>query len=542
MLRSCWKGKVGWQLAVGSWQLAVGSWQLTVGSWQLSLPMPDARCLMPEAGCPMPNYLLPITNLKMNSVWQQLTLANLPLSQWQNGSYLLNLAIGSLRSWRQSSWLMQWAEPLGFVLLALTFGLGPFVNNALVGVLMAAGAGFWVLLTVSDDRSIALTPIHLLVLLYWGISTVAAAMSPVKAAAFTGWTKLTLYLLFFALMARILRSARWRSWLIAVFLNVSLIVSFYGVRQWIDKVPPLATWNDPTSIQANVTRVYSFLGNPNLLGSYLLPAIALSAAALFVWKGWATRALAVTMLATNCACLRYTDSRGAWIGFVALLVVFLVLLWYWFSPLMPRFWRTWALPLGLGGLVGALILGVALVEPLRDRVASMFVGRGDSSNNFRISVWTAVIDMIRDRPILGIGPGNTAFNKVYPLYMKPRFTALSAYSVLLEIAVETGIIGLTCFLWLLTATVNQGLLQIKRLRDAQFSSYNLTEESPTVNSNQGFWLIGAIATLAGMMAHGLVDTVWYRPEVNMLWWLMVAIIASFYKSSQQQDADSTGGE
>ncbi len=469
----------------------------------------------------------------MNSVWQQLTLVNFPLSQWQSGSYLLNLAIGSLRSWRQSSWLMQWAEPLGFGLLALTFGMGPFVNNALVGVLMAAGAAFWVLLTISDDRAIVLTPIHLLVFLYWSISTVATAMSPVKAAAFVGWSKLTLFLMFFALMARILRDSRWRSWLIAIYLNVALIVSFYGVRQWIDQVPPLATWNDPTSTQANVTRVYSFLGNPNLLGSYLLPAIALSAAALFVWKGWGTKLLALTMLVVNLACLRYTDSRGAWIGFVALLVVFLVLLWYWYSPLMPKFWRTWALPLGLGGLAGALILGVALVEPLRDRVLSMFIGRGDSSNNFRINVWTAVIDMIRDRPILGIGPGNTAFNKVYPLYMKPRFTALSAYSVLLEIAVETGFIGLMCFLWLMTVTINQGLLQIKRWRDAQFNSSNSQEESPNLKSNQGFWLIGAIATLVGMMTHGFVDTVWYRPEVNMLWWLMVAIIASFYNNSQQ---------
>jgi hypothetical protein len=93
---------------------------------------------------PIPEYQLPITNLKieMNSVWQQLTLTNLPLLQWQSGSYLLNVAIGNARSWRQSSWLMQWAEPLGFVLLALTFGLGPFVNNALVGVLMAACAAF----------------------------------------------------------------------------------------------------------------------------------------------------------------------------------------------------------------------------------------------------------------------------------------------------------------------------------------------------------------------------------------------------------------
>jgi len=57
-------------------------------------------------------------------------------------------------------------------------------------------------------------------------------------------------------------------------------------------------------------------------------------------------------------------------------------------------------------------------------------------------------------------------------------------------------------------------------------------------------LIGAIATLVGMMAHGFVDTVWYRPEVNMLWWLMVAIIASFYSNWQQQQQDSalTEGE
>ena len=31
-----------------------------------------------------------------------------------------------------------------------------------------------------------------------------------------------------------------------------------------------------------------------------------------------------------------------------------------------------------------------------------------------------------------------------------------------------------------------------------------------------------------MIAHGLVDTVLYRPEVNTLWWLMFGMIASYY--------------
>jgi len=40
--------------------------------------------------------------------------------------------------------------------------------------------------------------------------------------------------------------------------------------------------------------------------------------------------------------------------------------------------------------------------------------------------------------------------------------------------------------------------------------------------------MGAIATLLGMLAHNVADTVWYRPEVNTLWWLMVALIAKLF--------------
>ena len=181
---------------------------------------------------------------------------------------------------------------------------------------------------------------------------------------------------------------------------------------------------------------------------------------------------------------------------------------------MPPFWRTWSLPIIVGGLIGILVLAVILIEPLRLRVFSIFADRQDSSNNFRRNVWDAVFEMIRDRPILGIGPGHNAFNKIYPLYQRPRYSALSAYSILLEIAVETGFIGLACFIWLLIVTFNTGYLQMRRLRQ--------------IGSIEGFWLIGAIASMVGMLAHGTVDTVWFRPEVNSLWWLIVALIASYW--------------
>ncbi|MBD1934816.1 MULTISPECIES: IctB family putative bicarbonate transporter [Cyanophyceae] len=462
---------------------------------------------------------------KYITVWQRFTMSNLPLYQWQSTSYLHRL-VGILRSWRQSSWLMQWEQAIGAVLVALVFVLAPFVSNVLIGVLMAAGAGFWALLTLSDDRgyvqgSPKVTPIHWLVLLYWGIATIATALSPEKEAAFKGWSKLTLYLLFFALMARVLRSPRLRSILITVYLHVALIVSVYGLRQWFFGAEALATWTDPTSPMSKTTRVYSYLGNPNLLAAYLLPAIALSLAAVFVWRGWVPKALALTMFVVNSVCLVLTFSRGGWIALIFLLGAFGMMVVFWWSIQMSPFWRTWSLPLLLGSSAVVLLLALLFVEPLRDRVFSMFSGRKDSSNNFRLNVWSAVKEMIRDYPILGIGPGNVVFNKIYPVYQLPRYNALSAYSIFLELLVETGFIGFTSFMWLLIVTFNQGWLQLTRLREVQ--------------RRDGFWLMAAIAAMLGLLGHGLVDTVWYRPEVNTLWWMMVALIASYYVVSPASD-------
>ncbi|MGQ4649367.1 IctB family putative bicarbonate transporter [Lyngbya aestuarii] len=457
----------------------------------------------------------------MNSVWQQFTLSNLPIYRWRGSSYLYRL-VGLLQSWRQGSWLLHWAEPMGALLLAILLALAPFVSTALIGVLLIACAGFWILLTLSDEREQPqVTPIHLLVLLYWSIATVATALSPVKAAARTGLVKLTLYLLLFALMARILRSSRLRSWVIGLFLHISLIVSVYGIRQWFFGAEALATWVDPTSDSVGLTRVYSYLGNPNLLAAYLIPAVALSLAAVFVWQRLLPKALAVTMFVVNSACLVLTYSRGGWIGFLICMFVFLVLLVYWYITKLPPAWRPWAMPALLGSCTLVVLLAVAFVEPLRLRVASIFVGREDSSNNFRLNVWSAVLEMIRDRPVIGIGPGNNAFNKIYPLYQQPRYTALSAYSVFLEILVETGLVGFLCFLWLMIVTLNQGVRQLKRLRD--------------LGNQNGFWLIAAIAAMSGTLAHGLVDTVWYRPQISTLWWLTIAIIASFYVSEKPNE-------
>ncbi|MBH8572507.1 IctB family putative bicarbonate transporter [Nostocaceae cyanobacterium CENA369] len=461
----------------------------------------------------------------MNLVWQRFTLSYLPLKEYLATSYLHRL-VGLLHSWRQSSFFIQQGDIIATALLSLVYAFAPFVSSSLIGLLLIACVGFWLLLTLSDEPAIAraslFTPIHLLVFFYWVIAAVATALSPVKKAALNDLLTLTLYLLLFALCARVLRSPRLRSWVITLYLHVSLIVSIYGLRQWFFGATALATWVDPESPLSKTTRVYSYLGNPNLLAGYLLPAVVLSLVAVFAWRSWIKKALALTMVIVNSACLVLTFSRGGWIGLLLAILTVMALLVYWWSVQMPPFWRTWSLPIILGGLLGILVLAVIFVEPVRLRVFSIFADRQDSSNNFRRNVWDAVFEMIGDRPIIGIGPGHNSFNKVYPLYQHPRYTALSAYSIFLEVAVETGFIGLACFLWLIIVTFNSAFLQIRRLRLSR--------------SVEGFWLIGAFASVLGMLAHGTVDTIWFRPEVNSLWWFMVALIASYWRPLNQNQS------
>jgi putative inorganic carbon (HCO3(-)) transporter len=167
-------------------------------------------------------------------------------------------------------------------------------------------------------------------------------------------------------------------------------------------------------------------------------------------------------------------------------------------------------------MVGAISLSTIAIAPLRVRVLSIF-GTADSSNAFRVNVWMSVKRMIDTRPFLGIGPGNKAFNLIYPIYQRSGYSALGAYSVPLELTVETGYIGVICYGWLVVTIFIQGWQTLNRLRSDRHGD--------------GLFVIGAIASLSGMLAHGLFDTVWYRPQVQLLWWLAIALIGSLYSNS-----------
>lgn len=129
-----------------------------------------------------------------------------------------------------------------------------------------------------------------------------------------------------------------------------------------------------------------------------------------------------------------TFTRSAWLGWVVAVFVLIVLK-------RPRT-LVWAVP--------AAILVVALL-PLSffSRMVSSFDTRLES-NLDRIRMFEAGVEMIKDYPMLGVGPANV--KEVYPLYRRhdaPRFRVPHLHNNVVQLWAERGVLALSAYALLL---------------------------------------------------------------------------------------------
>jgi putative inorganic carbon (HCO3(-)) transporter len=105
--------------------------------------------------------------------------------------------------------------------------------------------------------------------------------------------------------------------------------------------------------------------------------------------------------------------------------------------------------------------------------------------------------------------------------MVSGYDALGTYCVPLEVAVECGIVGLIAF----------ALLLISLFARAHISFWSVNPDKSTRLSLEQWLTAGAVAALVGLLAQGMVDTVFYRPQVQYIFWLVVALIVTDNRGS-----------
>ncbi len=157
------------------------------------------------------------------------------------------------------------------------------------------------------------------------------------------------------------------------------------------------------------------------------------------------------------------------------------------------------LTLGVFAIIGLTVFGQDGVE---ERIGQLASGNADEIDrlNARRSIWKADIAAIRAFPLVGTGVGSHRF--VYPIYMEDlaKFVGVSfshAESSYINLALETGLIGLGLLILGLIAVLGRIFLQLIR-----------TDDSGRVAA-----LAAILASLVGGVAHAAVDFIWYAPAI-----------------------------
>lgn len=365
-----------------------------------------------------------------------------------------------------------------------------------------------------------LTVVDLLVACFLGSAVLSTAFSSFFHTSLIGLAKMLTFVAGYAVF-RVLSESGHKAiaTLFGLLALLGLGESLIGFYQHINHIQPLATWSDQSiNPELQMDRIFGTLkpSNPNLLAGFLIPCLAAALGCGQILFRKKTLLVALGFLAISAMILVaivFTGSRG---GFLAIGSMMLCM----FTYLGHLIWRDkdlqqfrWMKPAWLIILVVTLLAiggGVLSSEKIRTRVASIFAMREDSSISYRFNVYNSAMRMVRDNPVVGIGPGNGTFKLVYGLYMVPGYNALGSYSVPLEITVEQGFIGLSIFLSLLLVLI---------LRTG------LALEAPHLSLQQKL-LAGALLTgIIGSFMYGIFDTIWYRPSVNLPFWFMVASLA-----------------
>ena len=159
------------------------------------------------------------------------------------------------------------------------------------------------------------------------------------------------------------------------------------------------------------------------------------------------------------------------------------------------------------------VMFLAFNHSILQRLLSIFILRADSSTSFRMNVYNSSIQMFQDNWLFGIGVGNKVFREIYGLYMLSGFDALSTYCVFLEMAVESGIFALLAYLLFIGSLL---FIAIKSFINSNDFNYKVVI------------FVCAISIIA-VMFHGLFDTVYFRPQIQYIFWTMCAILISMLK-------------
>lgn len=198
------------------------------------------------------------------------------------------------------------------------------------------------------------------------------------------------------------------------------------------------------------------------------------------------------------------QSRSAFLGIAC---AFLFLVWVRFPARRPR--------LAVGTLVVALLVGTALSQFGADPSGS--ARDDDLVGNFpaREEIWMRGVALVQDFPLTGVGLGGfpRVANALYPFFIHSVSTLPPhAHNLLLQAAVELGMIGLVAYLSLLAA----------------FVACIRYVYAHAAGDHERRVALGIAAGMLAYQVYGLTDATGIGTRASLVFWLGVGAAGTLY--------------
>lgn len=249
---------------------------------------------------------------------------------------------------------------------------------------------------------------------------------------------------------------------------------FFGFQHLLDYTAKKGITNQFALDYIVRKRVFFPFVTPNALAGYLIMIIPLT----LIYRQ--TILLVIPLI----LCLFLTQSLGA------LLSLFLGVIIYFYLQVQGKF-RKRSLLILLGLLAMAGFILIMRMETQKEHFQLAF------STTMRLSYWQETIQLIKSHPFIGVGPGN--FDLTDSRY---------AHNSYLQLWAETGILGMSAFIWLIFTIFRPALKNI--------------------NYPGGKKLTLCLYTASIVfLTHNFIDFTFFLPEISLIWWTIMGLLISF---------------
>ena len=250
-------------------------------------------------------------------------------------------------------------------------------------------------------------------------------------------------------------------------------------------------------VAEGVRRVRAFYGSPNNLGLFLGRVAPLLVAVALLGRGRKRRGAYALALVVVFPALYLTYSRGAWFLGIPAALAFIG---------MARGRRGLLLT-----LAALLALALAILPVMgTERWSGLFdIHRGTTF--FRLKLWQASLQMIKEHPLFGVGLDNFLYEYRTRYVLPEAWQELNLshpHNLLLDWWSRLGLGGVVVLAWLLLVFFREA-----------WSLYQALPEG-----DERALTLGLMAGMVDCLAHGLIDNSYFLVDLAFVFMLMIGVI------------------